>query len=75
VVEQPVRVGLRALDRIEIADGLAVGDTVLADPLSAQPGVRARAARDGEAAGRAGAGAGAGAGAASAMGAAGGGSR
>jgi HlyD family secretion protein len=84
VVDQPVRVGLRTLDRVEIADGLAVGDTVLADPLAVQPGARARAARDGETAGRAVAGPGAGAarsgeaggnGAASAVGTAAGGSR
>lgn len=61
VVDQPVRVGLRTLDRVEIADGLAVGDTVLADPLAVQPGARARAARDGETAGRAVVGPGAGA--------------
>ena len=48
VLEQSVRVGLRTLDRAEIADGLAVGDTVLADPLAVAPGARARAARDGE---------------------------
>jgi HlyD family secretion protein len=48
VVEQTVRIGLRTLDRVEIVDGLATGDAVLADPLSAEPGARARAVRDGE---------------------------
>lgn len=49
VVEQPVRAGLRTLERVEIVEGLALGDTVLADPLALAPGSRARAARDGEA--------------------------
>jgi HlyD family secretion protein len=48
VVEQTVRIGLRTLERVEIVDGLATGDAVLADPLSAEPGARARAVRDGE---------------------------
>lgn len=47
VVEQPVRIGLRTLARLEIVDGLAAGDAVLADPLAIEPGARARAAGDG----------------------------
>jgi HlyD family secretion protein len=50
VVEQAVRTGLRTLERVELLQGLQAGDTVLADPLSVQPGERARAARAGEAA-------------------------
>jgi HlyD family secretion protein len=48
VAERPVRTGLRTLERVEIVEGLAAGDTVLADPLSHEPGSRARAVRDGE---------------------------
>jgi HlyD family secretion protein len=48
VAEQAVRTGLRTLERVEIVEGLAAGDAVLADPLSREPGSRARAARDGE---------------------------
>jgi len=44
VVEQRVRTGLRTLERVEIVEGLAAGDPVLADPLRVEPGVRARAA-------------------------------
>lgn len=49
IAEQRVRTGLRTLERVEIVDGLAPGDRVLADPLGAEPGARARPARDGEA--------------------------
>lgn len=49
VVEHPVRTGLRTLDHVEIVEGLAAGDTVLADPLAAEPGSRARPANAGEA--------------------------
>ena len=49
VAEQAVRTGLRTLERVEIVDGLAPGDAVLADPLALEPGTRARPARDGEA--------------------------
>ncbi len=48
VAEQAVRTGLRTLERVEIVDGLAAGDAVLADPLAHEPGTRVRAARDGE---------------------------
>jgi HlyD family secretion protein len=48
VAELPVRVGLRTLDRVEIVSGLAGGEQVLVDPLAADPGQRARAARSGE---------------------------
>ncbi len=78
VVERPVRIGLRTLDRVEVVEGLAPGDTVIAEPLAVAPGARVRAARDGEAGRRAdatraqGAGATSGAAAAAAMGAAGG---
>jgi HlyD family secretion protein len=80
VVERAVRTGLRTLERVEIVDGVGAGDAVLADPFAAEPGARARVARDGEpasasrggaaAAGRAGGGGqgGAGAAAAAAMG-------
>jgi HlyD family secretion protein len=59
VVERPVRTGLRTLERVEIVEGLRAGEAVLGDPFAAEPGARARAARDGEAvaATRAGAGA------------------
>jgi HlyD family secretion protein len=50
VVQQAVRTGLRTLERVEILQGLQAGDAVLADPLSAEPGARARPARAGEAA-------------------------
>jgi HlyD family secretion protein len=49
VVEQPVRVGLRTPQRVEIVEGLADGEAVLLDPLAVAPGARARPARDGEA--------------------------
>ena len=42
VVEQTVRVGLRTLEQVEITEGLAAGDPVLADPLATAPGTRAR---------------------------------
>jgi HlyD family secretion protein len=48
VTELSVRTGLRTLDRVEVLEGLATGDTVLADPLSIEPGARARAVREGE---------------------------
>jgi HlyD family secretion protein len=48
IVEKPIRVGLRTLDRVEIVSGLANGDQVLIDPLVVEPGARARAARAGE---------------------------
>lgn len=48
VREQPVTIGLRTFEWVEIVGGLADGDTVLADPLVAEPGVRVRSARDGE---------------------------
>lgn len=44
VTEQPVRTGLRTLDRVELVGGLAAGDAVLAAPLATAPGLRARAA-------------------------------
>lgn len=44
VLEQPVRVGLRTLDRVELLEGLKPGTQVLAEPLQAEPGTRARAA-------------------------------
>jgi HlyD family secretion protein len=50
VVEQPVRTGLRTLEQVEIVEGLAAGDQVLADPLGVESGVRARAATGREAA-------------------------
>lgn len=40
--ERAVRLGLRTLEQVEIADGLAEGDTVLLDPAVA-PGTRVRA--------------------------------
>jgi HlyD family secretion protein len=39
---QPIRLGLRTLDRVEVLDGLADGDAVLADPALAE-GTRVRA--------------------------------
>ncbi len=48
VHEQPVTIGLRTFERVEITGGLSDGDTVLTDPLVAEPGARARVARDGE---------------------------
>jgi HlyD family secretion protein len=48
VAEQPVRVGLRTFDRLEIVSGLESGAQVLLDPLAIEPGQRARAARAGE---------------------------
>ena len=48
VVVQPVRVGLRTPQRVEIVQGLEDGDAVLLDPLAVEPGAAARAARDGE---------------------------
>jgi HlyD family secretion protein len=42
VAEQAVRTGLRTLERVEILEGLALGDAVLADPLALEPGARAR---------------------------------
>lgn len=44
VAERPVRTGLRTLEQIEIVEGLAAGEAVLADPLAVAPGARARAA-------------------------------
>jgi HlyD family secretion protein len=44
IAEHPVRTGLRTLDRVELVDGLAAGDAVLAEPLTIAPGVRARVA-------------------------------
>jgi HlyD family secretion protein len=44
VAERPVRTGLRTLEQIEIVEGLAAGEAVLADPLAVAPGTRARAA-------------------------------
>jgi HlyD family secretion protein len=43
VSEQTVRVGLRTLERVEIVEGLTAGESVLAQPLSVQPGARVRA--------------------------------
>jgi HlyD family secretion protein len=43
IAEHPVRTGLRTLDRVELVDGLAAGDAVLAEPLALAPGTRARA--------------------------------
>jgi HlyD family secretion protein len=43
VVERPLRIGLRTLERVEVIEGLAPGDAVIADPLSIEPGRRARA--------------------------------
>lgn len=48
VAEQRVRTGLRTLERVEIVEGLAPGDAVLADPLAAVPATRVRPTRDGE---------------------------
>jgi HlyD family secretion protein len=76
IVERPIRTGLRTLERVEIVEGLAAGDTVLADPFAAEPGSRARAIAAGETGARAAtppaSGASGGAGAAAALGAAGG---
>jgi HlyD family secretion protein len=49
VVEMPVRIGLRTLDRVEVVSGVAPGQSVLADPLAIDVGKRARAARADEA--------------------------
>ena len=43
VVEVPVRLGLRTLERVEVLSGLKAGDEVLSAPLQAEPGSRARA--------------------------------
>jgi HlyD family secretion protein len=44
VTERTIRTGLRTPERVEVLDGLAIGDEVLADPLGAAPGTRVRAA-------------------------------
>lgn len=44
IVEQPVRIGLRTLERVEVLSGLARDALVLAEPLAAEPGTRARPA-------------------------------
>ncbi|HPU51340.1 MAG TPA: efflux RND transporter periplasmic adaptor subunit [Burkholderiaceae bacterium] len=43
IVEQPVRIGLRTLERVEVLSGVARDTLVLAQPLAAEPGTRARA--------------------------------
>ena len=48
VTEQPVRLGLRSLERVEVLEGLAVGDAVLANPLAVKPGQRVRPVQGGE---------------------------
>jgi len=48
IVEHAVRTGLRTLEQVEIVAGLAAGEAVLADPLAAEPGARARPANSGE---------------------------
>jgi HlyD family secretion protein len=45
VIEQPVQVGLRTLERVEIVDGLASGEAVIAEPLAVALGARVRAIR------------------------------
>jgi HlyD family secretion protein len=46
IVERPIRTGLRTLERVEVTDGMTVGEAVLAEPLSSAPGARVRIARD-----------------------------